>query len=284
MKKFLFLCLALLSLIASTNPVFVSTTLAFSEIVQEEKTVELPEDASEKTKSALMAIVVDDFGGWDRSGVYELLNCPYQITCAIMPFVEHSQADYELATKNGKEVILHMPMQAHVNLPQSWYGPVFIENTDSTQTAIEKIEKCRATMPLAKGFNVHIGSGVIGNATLTKSLYDYSVKNDFPFLDSRTNFVDTCEQSCQNANGIYLGRDVFLEPHKQRSYENVSEKLNECAQIAKDKGYSIAIGHVGPEGGVRTAMAITDFCKKNKDVQIVPLSKIYETIKLKQYK
>ena len=281
MKKIIYFCLALLSLFASTNPVFVSTTLA-SEI-QEERTIELPED-SEKSKSALMAIVVDDFGGWDRAGVDELLNCPYAITCAIIPFVENSERDYQRAVASGKEVILHMPMQAHVFLPQSWYGPVCIKTDDTTTAAIEKVEKCRESMPLAKGFNVHIGSGVIKNKDLTESLYDYSVKNDFPFLDSRTNMGDTCEQSCQNANGIYLGRDVFLEPHKNRAYSSVCQRLEECANIAKDKGYSIAIGHVGPEGGAYTALAISDFCKNNKDIEIVPLSKIYEFIKQKQYK
>lgn len=285
MKKLFFMSLFLSIMLLASNPVFVSTTLATNdEIVSKENTIEVPNNKDEQPKSALLAIVVDDFGGWDRSGVDELLqsNCP--ITCAILPFVDNSQTDYARAVENGKEVILHMPMQAHVNLPQSWYGPVYIENNDSGETAISKIEKCLQTMPKAKGFNVHIGSGAIKNLELMQALYEYSEKNNLPFLDSRTNLGDTCEQACANAHSIYLGRDVFLEPNKNKAYQSVLARLDEAANIAKDKGYAIAIGHVGPEGGVFTAQAIRDFCKKDNGVKIVPLSEIYEHIKNEQYK
>lgn len=239
---------------------------------------------AEEVNKKQMAIVIDDFGGYERAGVKELLESDIDITCAIMPFVEHSEDDYHEATRTGKEIILHMPMQAHVHLPESWYGPVYITNYDSPKSAIEKLEKCLKTMPDIKGFNIHIGSGVSRNEKLMQAMYDYANKNNLYFLDSRTNVGDKCEEASKMSGSIYLGRDVFLEPNKNRSYAGVLNRLNDAKKIAEEKGYVIVIGHVGAEGGINTAKAIIDFAKNNSDVQIVPLSKIYNQIKENQYK
>ena len=84
-----------------------------------------------KNKTPMMAIVIDDFGSFDRSGVKTMLSIEAPITCAIMPNLEFSTEDMENAIKSKKEVILHMPMQSHVNLPANWYGPVYIYNNDT---------------------------------------------------------------------------------------------------------------------------------------------------------
>ena len=92
-------------------------------------------------KTAKMCIVIDDFGSYDQSGVAKLSECKVPLTCAVLPFVDHSKSNAELMKNNGHEIILHMPMQAHVNLPESWYGPVFINRYDSKDAAISKLKK-----------------------------------------------------------------------------------------------------------------------------------------------
>lgn len=280
MKKFFILILALTLLCGvGTSPVFVSTSLAF----KQKRETELPDQKS--TNKPCMAIVIDDFGGYERSGVRELLESKVPITCAIMPFVDNSKIDYEQACSAQKEVILHMPMQAHVNLPESWYGPVYIANHDAPEVATKKLQKCFETMPNAKGFNIHIGSGVSRNEQIMEAMYNYANKNDIMFLDSRTNSGDKCEEASQITNSIYLGRDVFLEPHKNRSYSGVISRLAEARKIADEKGYAIVIGHVGAEGGINTARAIIDFYNDYHDyVNFVPLSAIYKMVKEAQFK
>ena len=91
--------------------------------------------AEEETKQPMMAIVIDDFGGYDRDGVSEMLEIDAPLTCAVIPFVEHTKEDSEMAAQNGHEVILHMPMESHVRLPEIWYGPVYIRNYDSIDVA-----------------------------------------------------------------------------------------------------------------------------------------------------
>ena len=76
---------------------------------------------------------------------------------------------------------------------------------------------------------------------------------------------------------------MFLEADKNRSYSGVCYRLLEAAEIAKQNGTAIAIGHVGAEGGENTAKAILDTIPKIKEmgVEIVPLSEIYEILKTK---
>lgn len=228
-----------------------------------------------------MAIVIDDFGSYDQSGVETLSKCTEKLTCAILPNVDNSNANAKQFADLGHEIILHMPMQSHVNLPEDWYGPVYIKNYDSPETATKKLETCLKEFKNVKGFNIHIGSGVSQNQTLMTAIYNFAKEHNLYFLDSRTIETKATENACKNTGSVYLGRDVFLEADKNRSYAGVCSRLIETANLAKEKGYAIAIGHVGAEGGENTAKAIIDTLPKIKEmgIKIVPLHEIYETLK-----
>lgn len=247
------------------------------------KNVRKNENINSKSQTYKMAIVIDDFGSFDQSGVKTLLDCGVPLTCAVIPNVDNTNNNISEITKKGHELILHMPMQAHVNLPESWYGPIYIKTYDSPETVYEKLNRCLRNFPEIKGFNIHIGSGVSKNKELMKVIYTYAKEHNLYFLDSRTIITNATEEACKETNSIYLGRDVFLEADKNKSYAGVCYRLTEGANIAKQKGYSIVIGHVGAEGGENTAKAICDSLEKikNMGVEIVPLSEIYQMLKEK---
>lgn len=231
-----------------------------------------------------MAIVIDDFGSFDQSGVETLSKCPEKLTCAVLPNVDNTVANAKQFESFGHEIILHMPMQSHVNLPEDWYGPVYIKNHDTPETACNKLDECLKEFPNVKGFNIHIGSGVSRNKELMTAIYNHAKSLGLYFLDSRTIETKATEEACKETDSVYLGRDVFLEADKNRSYSGVCFRLLEAAEIAKQKGTAIAIGHVGAEGGENTAKAILDTLPKIKEmgVEIVPLSEIYEDLKIKK--
>lgn len=231
----------------------------------------------------LLSIVIDDFGSFDQAGVETLISCKVPLTCAVLPNVDHTADNIELVKKFGHELILHMPMQSHVNLPESWYGPVYISNYDSPEVARKKLDDCFKEFAGVKGFNIHIGSGVSRNKTLMTEIYNYAKAHNLYFLDSRTIETPVVEDACADTGSIYLGRDVFLEADKNKSYSGVKFRLLQAAQIAKEKGFAIAIGHVGAEGGENTAKAIIDTLPEleKMNIKVVPLSEIYEQIKLK---
>lgn len=231
-------------------------------------------------KTPVMAIIIDDFGGFDRSGVDEMLAIKAPLTCAVIPFVDYSKQDAARAKQRGHEVIVHMPMESHVRLPREWYGATFIGNGDSCETASAKLDAAFEELPMAEGANIHIGSGVCRNKELMTGVIGHLKSAGKFFCDSRTHIETKCQEACAECGVAYLGRDVFLEPHGQGGYANACRFLREGAQIALDKGYAIAIGHVGREGGVPTAKAIADTIGEieKMGIKIVPLSQIYETL------
>ena len=234
-----------------------------------------------KASAPKLAIVIDDFGSFDESGIDTILKSTVPLTCAVLPHTDNTQKHLELLKNTHHEIILHMPMQSHVSLPEGWYGPVYIKNTDTPETAINKIQSALSTFPEIKGFNIHIGSGVSQNKTLMTAIYNFAKLHNLYFLDSRTIETKTTADASKDTNSIYLGRDVFLEADKNRSYAGVIFRLQQSIESAKEKGYAIAIGHVGAEGGENTAKAILDMIPKikNQGVEVVPLSQIYEELK-----
>lgn len=237
--------------------------------------------AEEKSQQPLMAIIIDDFGGYDQSGVETMLSIDAPLTCAVMPNLDFSLDNSEKALSSNKEVILHMPMQAHVSLPVSWYGPNYICRGDDKETVKTKIDKALETVKGAKGFNIHIGSGVCQDVQTLSHIYDYADEHNMFFVDSRTHMNTQCANVAKEKNILYLGRDEFLEPEGNKSYEGVMRHIMVGAEMAKEKGHAIIIGHVGSHGGENTAKAIKDSIPllKEKGIKIVTMSTLAQELK-----
>lgn len=233
------------------------------------------EEKQEQTP--MLAIVIDDFGQ-ARAGVKEMLDTHCTLTCAVMPGLDYSVKDAETAHKKGHEVILHMPMEAYGKLPDSWYGPKVIRNYDKPERAKELIKECIDATPHCVGVNIHIGSGVCLNKELMTAIMEEVRDNGKYFLDSKTHEKSVCTEVAAATNEDFLSRDFFLELTGNPDYEHAKSELLKAAKLAKKRGYAVAIGHVGPEGGVSTANAISDCLETIEEmgVEIVPLSKIVE--------
>lgn len=238
--------------------------------------------SSAQIQKPMLAIVIDDFGGYEQGGVETILSIDAPLTCAVMPNLENSLINSTQALEANKEVIVHMPMQAHVNIPEFWYGTNYIKTSDTSEQVEQKLNAAFKSVKGASGFNIHIGSGVCQNKSVLNYIYDYAKTNNLFFLDSRTHMGTVCDQVAKDKGVVYLGRDEFLEPDGNKSYSGVKHHLMVAANIAKEKGYAIAIGHVGSHGGENTAKAIKDsICDIEKiGIEIVPLSSIYNLKKV----
>lgn len=231
-----------------------------------------------------MSIVIDDFGSYEQAGVEKLLSITEPLTCAVIPLVDNTTINLEQLSKTNHEIILHMPMQAHINLPKEWYGETYIAIGDSQEIVNSKFEKCLKDFPNIKGFNMHIGSGVSRHKETMKKIYNFANENNLYFLDSRTIETNSVVEAAKETKSVYLGRDEFLEADKNKSYSNAKFRLLEGAKKAIKTGSSIVIGHVGAEGGEQTAKAIIDTLPQIKQmgVEVVPLSTLYRLEKIHQ--
>lgn len=205
-----------------------------------------------------LAIIIDDFGGWSRDGVEEMLKLPAPITCAIMPCLDNTESDCEKAHEAGKEIILHMPLEAHKKLPENWYGNLYVKNADSTSVAKQKVQKGFESVKYAKGMNIHIASGVCQNKTLMQAIMQEAKEQNMFFVDSFTHQKSVCKEVAKEVSIPFGIRTEFLEKAGVKSYDNAKRELLRMCDHAKKYGKAIAIGHVGMEGGKTTARAISD--------------------------
>lgn len=224
-----------------------------------------------KTKPQ-MAIVIDDFG-CDRKGVEEMLNLDCTLTVAVMPALEFSEVDAKTAHEKGHEVILHMPMEAYGNLPLSWYGPLFIANSDTPEVAYNKINQAINSIPYCNGVNIHMGTAVSQNKTLMREVLKATKERNLIFLDSRTIENTVCEEVGKDLNAPVVLRDVFLE-HRGANYGVTTDRITEAINLCLKNGKCIAIGHIGSVGQNVTAECLKANLNRIKSagIEIVPLS------------
>ncbi len=230
--------------------------------------------AVDAEKSGRLAIVIDDFG-LQRKGVREMLSLDCKLTVAIMPFLEYTEDDAEDALENGKEIILHIPMQATTHDVPAHLGPrpVKISHTD---TEIRTwLEDALQELPEAVGANIHMGTLSSTKESVMRPVLEGLKEHGLFFLDSKTSSKSICRKAAGEVGVQFYENEVFLE-HERKTKAYVKKRLKKAMKIAKEEGECIAIGHVGYEGGVITAEAIRELlpeCKENH-VELVFLSEL----------
>ena len=223
-----------------------------------------------------LAIVIDDFGE-DRVGVETMLSLDIKFTGAVIPFMEFSESDANRLNERGKEVMLHMPMEAYGNLPYSWYGSTLIKNSYSRAEARDVLLKSIDSLPFVKGVNIHMGTAVSQNPELADEILNVAKEKGLGFLDSKTIEGSVFPQIAEGKGVKFAERDLFLEVSGQKSYEFSRRRIEEAVELAKKNGRAILIGHVGPVGGETSANALKD-CEeylKASGVQLVGFSELF---------
>ncbi len=203
-------------------------------------------------KQAELAIIIDDFG-YGGEGTAEMLALDIPFTAAVMPFSSQSAEDAQNAVNAGKEVIIHMPMESLTG-KKEWVGDKGIFcNMD--KTSIQNcIKEAYTIVPQAVGMNNHMGSAVMENGEILAMVLDTIKQNNGIFIDSVTTPNSKCATLAEQNGMTYFKRDVFLD--STDSVAQVEKQLRQAAEIAKKNGCAIAIGHVGPEGGMVTVQAL----------------------------
>ncbi len=221
-----------------------------------------------------LAIVIDDFG-LQRKGVKEMLELDCKLTVAIMPFLEHTEDDAEDALENGKEIIIHIPMQATLHDKASHLGPRPLKVGFTSKEIEQWIKDATEDLPEAVGANIHMGTLCSTKEQIVRPVMEELHKRNLYFLDSKTSSKSVCRKTAEKIGIPFYENEVFLE-HESKNPEYIKKRLKKAMDIACNQGECIAIGHVGYEGGKVTAEAIKELLpefEKNK-VELVFLSEI----------
>ncbi len=221
-----------------------------------------------------LAIVIDDFG-LQRKGVSEMLSLDCKLTVAIMPFLEHTEDDAEDALENGKEVIIHIPMQATSHDKASHLGPRPIRISNSAAEITAWMEEAVEELPEAVGANIHMGTVSSTREEVMRPVFESLREKQLYFLDSKTSSKSICRRVAQEVDITFYENEVFLE-HERKSKDYVKKRLRKAMKIAQESGECIAIGHVGYEGGLITVNAIREMLPvfRENGVELVFVSEL----------
>ena len=219
-----------------------------------------------------LAIIIDDFGS-SRAGIAEMMSIDRHLTFAVIPFSSHSLEDAESAHNKGYEVIVHLPMEPNHG-KMSWLGPRPILAGMKEDEVRQLVRDAFEDVPYAVGANIHMGSKASGDENVMAAILDVIREKDLYFVDSRTARHPIGKKMAAERGVRCYERNVFLDGQQPKSF--VKGRLAEAADVAVKKGYAVAAGHVGIEGGKITADAIREMLPEfdQRKIELVFISEL----------
>lgn len=190
---------------------------------------------------AKLAFVIDD-GGMSVANVKKYTSLPFPITVAVLPGLPHTAECAALVRREGKELMLHQPMQAK-NLGIN-PGPGAITPDMDGMGIQQVIEKNLGELgPGVKGFNNHEGSLITEDKLKMTFIIDLAMRKGLYFLDSRTTSQTQASQAALELDTHIIERNApFLDNAVTR--DEVLKEIYKGLDVANRTGYAVIIGHV----------------------------------------
>jgi polysaccharide deacetylase 2 family uncharacterized protein YibQ len=187
---------------------------------------------------ARIAVVIDDVG-YDLDNLEQFLLFPAPISLSVLPNLPYSRESARRIVGAGKELLLHMPMEARNGEDP---GPGAIRTGQSEEEIRRLLEASFSQVPEAAGMNNHMGSLATEDERVMSVVMEYLAEHGRFYLDSRTT-AQTLGASAAAGHGVpFLERDVFLD--NEPGAGAIEEALVGGIELAEEKGYAVLIGHL----------------------------------------
>jgi uncharacterized protein len=217
-------------------------------MVQPERTVDspAPDSITPSPVAALptpgrrgtLYLVIDD-AGYNLRELERFLAFPLPLTIAVLPHLPWSTAAALRTTRAGKEVILHLPMEAESGADP---GPGAIMVGQDEAQIRRRLHEALSSVPGATGANNHMGSRATSDRKVMDIVISELSSRGLFFVDSRTTAQTVARPAALAAGIRFTERHVFLD--NERDHESIRSALAEAMRVAADRGYAVMIGHV----------------------------------------
>ncbi|MCH9694865.1 MAG: divergent polysaccharide deacetylase family protein [Gammaproteobacteria bacterium] len=186
-----------------------------------------------------IAIIIDDLGYRLEAG-RRAISLPGPIAFAVLPGTPRALTLARHAHEQGKEVLLHLPLQAGPNDPM--HDPVAISLDMSRSEFNETFDLALSSVPYAIGVNGHRGSMLTRHPGHMRWLMEeIRARDDLFFVDSFTTHESVAVQIALETGVRARKRDVFLDPDLKPS--TVAREFARMKRLAEKRGAVVAIGH-----------------------------------------
>ncbi|MFB3923891.1 MAG: divergent polysaccharide deacetylase family protein [Terriglobia bacterium] len=212
------------------------------------------------------AIIIDDLGQ-DLAAANALLGFPYPLTFSVLPHLPHSAETAEKAHREGREVMLHLPMEPESSAKP---GPGEIRVGMREAEVDRLLDQNLGSVPYAAGVNNHMGSRATTDAALMREVVKVLHQRRLFFVDSRTTAQSVAFEVARKEELPSFYRSVFLDDTETVPY--TLGQLREFLHVIESQGVAIAIGHPYPS----TIQALRRFLPEfeRSDIQLVPASEL----------
>ena len=223
------------------------------------------------TITAVVAIVIDDLGQ-DLAAAKEVMALPERVTLAVMPLLPHSGKIANLARGEGREVIVHIPMEAKGKNGKREASGTLRANMTPMEF-ISGVNEVLDSVPGAAGANNHEGSALTENREAMNFLMSELKARNLFFLDSYTDAGSVALAAAKEFGVKSARRDVFLDNDSENPAA-IRKQLDELAREAKKNGRAIGIGH--PHPSTLTELRAWLRHAGEEGIEIVPLSRLMQ--------
>ncbi len=185
-----------------------------------------------------LAIVIDDVG-YSLSELNEFLGLPFPLAFSVLPDLPHSREAGRLIAAAGKELLVHLPMEASGGTNP---GPGAVLTGQSDAEIRQLLERSLERLPQAVGLNNHMGSLATADRRVMTVILEFLRGRGLFFLDSRTTADTVGPQLAAELRVRLLERAVFLDNESSAAY--IDEALQHGVGAARQHGSAVLIGHV----------------------------------------
>jgi len=230
-----------------------------------------PPKVSKKKRGPRVAIIIDDLGS-NKKRARELINLGAPITLSFFPLSRASRELAQEAFEKGKEVMLHMPMEPH-GFPGKNPGKGALLMSMTEGELHRRIRENLEAIPFIKGVNNHMGSRFMEDDQRVSILMEELRGRNLYFLDSRTTSKTAGYRTAKKLGMRTEQRNLFLD-NPDYDKDEITRNIKELAEIAKNEGKAIGIGHPHPS----TIQSLREMIPRLKEsgIEIVPVSEIME--------
>jgi len=221
-------------------------------------------------EKAKVALLIDDFGYTNDNRLLQAffkdLSIPF--TVSIIPGTRFADEIAKIAHQEGKQIIVHMPMQPKGNF-NNQYKWIIMEGMSRSRIK-EQIKEAVESIPYAEGLNNHMGSLVTSKKNLMEPILEVLKEKRMFFVDSRTSSLSVGYSLAKDMGVRSTFRCVFLDNTRDTKY--IKSQFEKLILEALRRGWVLGLGH----SDVTTAHTLRELVETcdNRKINFVPVSEV----------
>ncbi|NPU85637.1 MAG: divergent polysaccharide deacetylase family protein [Syntrophaceae bacterium] len=192
--------------------------------------------------SRRVVIIIDDIGH-DLAPVRELLSLKVPLTFAVLPDSAHSVQAADLIHREGREVILHLPLEPRSETRAN-PGTLVLRTNMKDDEIRNRLEQGMRRVPYACGVNSHMGSLFTEHQDKMVVVLKVLREKGIYFIDSRTSSRSSVREAARKTGIPFAKRDLFIDG---RSDDDTLNQIRHLAETTDSAQLPVIIGHPYPD-------------------------------------